>query len=93
MATASAGHAAKGSSQAPARSARPCSAAASRSAGQGRGEDRPKTIEPSSCARTRGADMTGHDPEIEILRDKVHCAVVLERCRGAWIAKKAPSAA
>ena len=23
--------------------------------------------------------MTGHAPEIEALRDKVHCAVVLER--------------
>ena len=37
MATAGAGRAAKGASQAPARSARPCSATASRSAaGQGR---------------------------------------------------------
>ncbi len=43
----------KGASQAPARSARPCSATASRSqgrAGQGRGEDKPKANEPSSCA-------------------------------------------
>ena len=52
--------------------------------GQGRGEDNPKAIEPSSCAQTRGADMTGHDPEIEELRDKVHCAVVLERTPPPW---------
>jgi hypothetical protein len=28
--------------------------------------------------------MTGHDPEIEYLRDKVHCAVVLERTPPPW---------
>jgi len=28
--------------------------------------------------------MTGHDPEIEDLRDKVHCAVVLERTPPPW---------
>ena len=28
--------------------------------------------------------MTGHDPEIEELRDKVHCAVVLERTPPPW---------
>jgi hypothetical protein len=28
--------------------------------------------------------MTGHDPEIEKLRDKVHCAVVLERTPPSW---------
>ena len=28
--------------------------------------------------------MTGHDPEIEALRDKVHCAVVLERTPPPW---------
>jgi hypothetical protein len=28
--------------------------------------------------------MTGHDPEIETLRDKVHCAVVLERTPPPW---------
>jgi hypothetical protein len=38
MATASAGPAAKGASQAPARSARPCVMPSSRSAGQGRAE-------------------------------------------------------
>src|SRR5271166_556547 len=52
--------------------------------GQGRGGDKPKAIEPSSCAQTRGADVTGHDPEIEELRDKVHCAVVLERTPPPW---------
>ena len=35
--------------------------------------------------------MTGHDPEIEELRDKVHCAVVLERTprHGNWIERRA----
>jgi hypothetical protein len=28
--------------------------------------------------------MTGHDPELEDLRDKVHCAVVLERTPPPW---------
>ena len=28
--------------------------------------------------------MTGHDPEIEEIRDKVHCAVVLERTPPPW---------
>jgi hypothetical protein len=28
--------------------------------------------------------MTGHAPEIEALRDKVHCAVVLERTPPPW---------
>jgi hypothetical protein len=28
--------------------------------------------------------MTGHDPEIETLREKVHCAVVLERTPPPW---------
>ena len=28
--------------------------------------------------------MTGHDPEIEALRDMVHCAVVLERMPPPW---------
>ena len=28
--------------------------------------------------------MTGHDPEIDELRDKVHCAVVLERTPPPW---------
>ena len=28
--------------------------------------------------------MSGHDPEIEELRDKVHCAVVLERTPPPW---------
>jgi hypothetical protein len=28
--------------------------------------------------------MSRHDPEIEELRDKVHCAVVLERTPPPW---------
>jgi hypothetical protein len=40
---------------------------------QGRGEDKPMAKQPSSCAQTRGVDMTRHDPEIEELREKVHC--------------------
>src|SRR5271156_2498327 len=40
--------------------------------------------QPSSCDQTRGADMTRHDPEIEELREQVHCAVVLERTPPCW---------
>ena len=47
--------------------------------GQGRGENKPTARQPSSCAQTRGVDMIRHDPEFEELREKVHCAVVLER--------------
>ena len=84
MATASAGRAGKGLSQAPARSARPCSAAASRSAGRAGAKTSPRPLSPAPALKTRGADMTGHDPEIEELRDKVHCAVVLERTPPPW---------
>src|SRR5271156_666511 len=52
--------------------------------GRGRGEDKPMARQPSSCAQTRGADMTRHDPEIEDLREKVHCAVVLEQTPPCW---------
>jgi hypothetical protein len=51
---------------------------------QGRGANKPTARQPSSCAQTRGADMTRHDPEIEELREKVHCAVVLERTPPCW---------
>ena len=39
--------------------------------------------------------MTRHDPEIEELRDKVHCAVVLERTPpcGSSTGRRARSAA
>jgi hypothetical protein len=40
--------------------------------------------------------MTGPDPEIKELRDKVHCAVVLERTpprRGNWIGRRARDSA
>ena len=47
--------------------------------GRGRSNDKPTARQLSSCAQTRGVDMTRHDPEIEELRDKVHCAVVLEQ--------------
>jgi hypothetical protein len=50
--------------------------------GQGRGEEKPKARQPSSCAQTQGATMS--DPEIEELRDKVHCAVVLEHTPPPW---------
>ena len=52
--------------------------------GRGRGEDKPKAGQPSSCAQTRGMDMTRQDPEIEELREKVHCAVVLEQTPPCW---------
>ena len=47
--------------------------------GQGRGENKRTAKQPSSCAQTRGVHMSRHDPEIEELREKVHCAVVLVR--------------
>ena len=84
MATAGAVRAAKGASQAPARSARPCSATASRSAGGAGAKTSPRPLSPAPALKMRGADMTGHDPEIEELRDKVHCAVVLERTPPPW---------
>ena len=84
MATAGAGRAAKGASQAPARSARPCSATASGSRGRAGAKTNPRPLGPAPALETRGADMTGHDPEIEELRDKAHCAVVLERTPPPW---------
>src|ERR1700722_20806679 len=51
-----------------------------RRAGQGRREAQGR--QPSSCAQTQGAAVS--DPEIEDLRDKVHCAVVLERTPPSW---------
>jgi hypothetical protein len=50
MATASAGRAAKGASQAPARSRAPLQRDRLAVGWQGRGEGEPKAIEPSSCA-------------------------------------------
>ena len=73
MATAGDGRAAKGASQAPARSARPGRATASRSAGGAGAKTSPRPLSPAPALKTRGADMTGHDPEIEELRHKVHC--------------------
>ena len=74
----------KGASQAPARSARPCSATASRSAAGAGAKTSPRPLSPAPALKARGADMTGRDPEIEELRDKVHCAVVLERTPPPW---------
>ena len=84
MATASAGRADKGSSRGSRAFRAPLQRDRLAVGGQGRGEEKPKARQPSSCAQTRGADMTGHDPEIEELRDKVHCAVVLERTPPPW---------
>jgi hypothetical protein len=36
--------------------------------GRGRGENKPTARQPSSCAQTRGVNMTTHDHEIEELR-------------------------
>jgi hypothetical protein len=93
MATASAGRADKDSgrraaslvSAAPPR--RPCSATASRPAEgiwarkrRKRANARLPTRQPRSGARM----MTKYDPEIEHLRQKVHCAAVLERQSSPW---------
>src|SRR5271166_3687296 len=79
MATANAGRAARVRPGAT----RPCGATASRSPGEA-GARRTRSNHSSSCASSRGADMTGHDREIEELRDRVHCAVVLERTPPPW---------
>jgi hypothetical protein len=55
---------------------------ADKGSSQGRGEEKPRARPPSSCAHTQGATMS--DPEIEELRDKVHCAVVLEHTPPLW---------
>ena len=53
MATASAGRAGKGLSQAPARSARPCSAAASRSAGRAGAKTSPRPLSPAPALKRK----------------------------------------
>src|ERR1700691_3490822 len=82
MATASAGRADKGSSRGSRAFRAPLQRACLAVGGQGRGEEKPKAGQPSSCAQTQGANMS--DPEIEDLRDKVHCAVVLENTPSPW---------
>src|ERR1700727_486048 len=82
MATASAGRADKGSSRGSRAFRAPLQRDRLAVGGQGRGEEKPKARQPSSCAQTQGATMS--DPEIEELRDKVHCAVVLERTLPPW---------
>src|SRR6202453_4806581 len=82
MATASAGRADKGSSRGSRAFRAPLQRDRLAVDGQGRGEEKPKARQPSSCAQTQGATMS--DPEIEELRDKVHCAVVLERTPSPW---------
>ena len=83
MATASAGRADKGSSRGSRAFRAPLQRARLAVGGQGRGEEKPKARQPSSCAQTQGVTMS--DPEIEELRDKVHCAVVLERTLPPWM--------
>jgi Protein of unknown function (DUF3991)/Toprim-like len=82
MATASAGRADKGSSRGSRAFRAPLQRDRLAVGGQGRGEEKLKARQPSSCAQTQGATMS--DPEIEELRDKVHCAVVLERTPPPW---------
>src|ERR1700678_3608810 len=82
MATASAGRADKGSSRGSRAFRAPLQHDRLAIGGQGRGKEKPKARQPSSCAQTQGAIMS--DPEIEELRDKVHCAVVLERTPSPW---------
>ena len=93
MATASAGRATRVRRELP-RVPRALAARRPRGLGAGQGANKPTARQPSSCAQTRGADMTRHDPEIEELREKVHCAVVLERRHaGSLIARKVRSSA
>jgi hypothetical protein len=82
MATASAGRADKGSSRGSRAFRAPLQHDRLAVGGQGRGEQKSKAGQLSSCAQTQGATMS--DPEIEELRDKAHCAVVLERTPPPW---------
>src|SRR4029077_16733181 len=82
MATASAGRADKGSSRGSRAIRAPLQRDPLAVGGQGRGEEKPKARQPSSCAQTQGATMS--DPEIGELRDRVHCAVALERTPPPW---------
>ena len=93
MVTASAGRADKGSSRGSRAFRAPLQRDRLAAGGQGRGEEKLKARQPSSCAQTQGATMS--DPEIEELRDKMHCAVVLERHRrhGRSTARRARSSA
>ena len=83
MATASAGRATRVRRRLP-RVPRALAARRSRGFGAGQGRRQAHGRQPSSCAQTRGVDMTRHDPEIEELREKVHCAVVLEQTPPCW---------
>src|SRR3984957_13284309 len=83
MATASAGRAARVRRRLP-RVPRALAVRPARGLGAGQGPKQAQGRQPSSCAQTRGADMSRLDPEIEELREKVHCAVVLERTPPPW---------
>jgi hypothetical protein len=65
MATAGAGRADKGSSRSSRAFRAPLQCDRLAVGGRGRGEEKPKARQPSSCARKRGVNMTRHDPEIE----------------------------
>jgi hypothetical protein len=70
MATASTGRAARVRRRLP-RVPRALAARRPRGLGAGQGRRQAQGQTTSSCAQTRGADMSRHDPEIEELRDKV----------------------
>ncbi len=75
----------KGPSQAPARSARPCAAGASRC--RPVGERRKRIERPERAALRQSGDNPMKDPqrEVEELRAGVNCATVLEKATPPWL--------
>ena len=69
MATASAGRADKGSSRGSRAFRAPLQRARLAVGGQGRGEEKPKARQPSSCAQTQGATMPNRPSSLPMLRN------------------------
>ena len=61
----------------------PLSPTVSRFEGRAGAKTSPRPDNPAPASNL-GVDMTRHDPEIEELREKVHCAVVLEQTPPCW---------
>ena len=85
MATASAGRAARGCREAPARSARPCTATASRFAGQGRGEANHRAKQPAPALKSEEADMNSPTPKSKNRGPQPNLSLDTETCGAASI--------
>ena len=81
MATASVGRPDKGSSRGSHAFRAPLQRARLAIAGQGRGDEKPKASQPAPALKA-GANV--NEPEIENLRNMVHCAALLERTTPPW---------